>query len=204
MSSNEIARKGSSSRSGTPDLILEAAEAVLIDFGYHNFTVRKVAAVAGVSVGNLQYHFPSKEQLIQAMLNRCIGRYLDWFASIRDAAGDDPRQQFRDLVVGIFKDLNRRQTTMFFPELWSLANHDASVTGLMDAMYAQYRSVLADVIHAINPNLSADTIERLALFFSASMEGHTVFVGHGKPWTAETDELTELATASFLGLIDRS
>lgn len=182
--------------------ILDSAEAVLIDEGYHNFSMRQVAARAGITLGNLQYHFPSKERLIAAMLDHCIGRYLEMFAAIRADAGDDPINQFRALIAGIMKDLNSRQTTLFFPELWSLANHDARATELMDNMYDQYRQVLMEVISAINPALSGDEISRLALFMSASMEGHTMFVGHQKPWARDIPALIELATESFLGLIE--
>ena len=96
-----------------------------------------------------------------------------------------------------------RQTTLFFPELWSLANHDARATELMDNMYDQYRQVLVEVIRAINPTLTDAETNRLALFMSASMEGHTMFVGDQKPWAQDIPQLIELATQSFLGLIEQ-
>ena len=80
---------------------------------------------------------------------------------------------------------------MFFPELWSLANHQASATQLMDDMYAQYRAVLKEVIKEINPKLKPSSVDRLALFISASIEGHTVFIGHGKPWQKQTKKTNQ-------------
>ena len=59
--------------------ILLAAEKLLIDEGYHNFSLRKVAATADLTLGNLQYYFPSKDALIKAMLDNCIQRYLALF-----------------------------------------------------------------------------------------------------------------------------
>ena len=53
----------------------------------------------------------------------------------------------------------------------------------------------------INPSLSPDQLKRLALFISASMEGHTIFIGHGKPWKKETENVISMATQSFLWLI---
>ena len=186
----------------TSETILHAAESVMIEAGYHNFSIRRVASAAGVTVGNLQYHFPTKDVLLKSLLDHCIGRYLKMFASIRNSAGNDPRRQFEALVKGIFEDLNSKKTTMFFPELWSLANHQASATQLMDDMYAQYRAVLKEVIKEINPKLKPSSVDRLALFISASIEGHTVFIGHGKPWQKQTKKLIKIATQSFLFAIE--
>ena len=71
----------------------------------------------------------------------------------------------------------------------------------MDKMYGRYRSVLQEVIILMNPKLSEVQVERLALFISASLEGHTVFIGHGKPWKKETANIANMATQSFVWLI---
>lgn len=55
-------------------LILDAAEHVVIDSGALRLTLDAVAERAGVSKGGLLYHFPSKEALLQAMLERLLER----------------------------------------------------------------------------------------------------------------------------------
>jgi AcrR family transcriptional regulator len=181
--------------------ILLAAEKLLIDEGYHNFSLRKVAATAGLTLGNLQYYFPSKDSLIKAMLDNCIQRYLDRFEQIRAQVGADPEKQFRAIVSEIIRDLNSKSTTVFFPELWSLANHDDHAVDFMDAMYDRYRVVLIEVMQSINPQLSPAQLKRLAVFISSSVEGHTMLIGYKKPWTRETDNIIEMAAESLLWLI---
>ena len=95
--------------------IILAAEKLLVEQGYHNFSLRKVAAAAGLTLGNLQYHFPSKDALIKAMLDNCIQHYLDNFEELRSAAGEDPEEQFKALIDNVMRDLNTKTTTMFFP-----------------------------------------------------------------------------------------
>ena len=185
----------------TAQAILLAAEQLVIDEGYHNFSLRKVAAEADLTLGNLQYYFPSKDSLLKAMLDNCIQRYLDRFEAIRAEAGRDPEAQFIGLITMILRDLNSRRTTVFFPEVWSLSNHDDHATEFMDAMYDRYRGVLIEVIAQLNPSLSPDQQRRLAIFISSSIEGHTMFIGHGKVWTAETDNIIAMAIQSFLWLI---
>ncbi|WP_235319650.1 TetR family transcriptional regulator [Pectobacterium fontis] len=57
------------------DLILDAAQTVLLRDGVHRFTLDAVAAEAGISKGGLVYSFPSKDQLIMTMLSRELARF---------------------------------------------------------------------------------------------------------------------------------
>ena len=50
--------------------IVDAAEAVVLESGARHMTLDAVAAKAGVSKGGLLYHFPTKEALLRAMLER--------------------------------------------------------------------------------------------------------------------------------------
>ncbi len=52
--------------------ILDAAQQVVIERGAGRITLEDVARASGLSKGGLLYHFPSKEALIQAMLERLI------------------------------------------------------------------------------------------------------------------------------------
>jgi AcrR family transcriptional regulator len=46
------------------DLIVRAAADSLLEYGYAGTTVRTIAARAGVAIGNLQYYFPTKSELL--------------------------------------------------------------------------------------------------------------------------------------------
>ena len=46
------------------DLIVRAAAESLLENGYAGTTVRTIAARAGVAIGNLQYYFPTKSELL--------------------------------------------------------------------------------------------------------------------------------------------
>ena len=54
--------------SGTRDRLLDAASTVLLRDGAHALTLDAVAAEAGVSKGGLLYHFKSKAQLLDALV----------------------------------------------------------------------------------------------------------------------------------------
>lgn len=52
--------------------IIDAAEDVVIEVGARHLTLDAVAKQAGVSKGGVLYHFPSKEALLHAMLDRRV------------------------------------------------------------------------------------------------------------------------------------
>jgi AcrR family transcriptional regulator len=61
-------------RSDTCDKILAAAETLARQVGPGNISLEAVAAQAGVSKGGLLYHFPSKDRLLRALVERFVGQ----------------------------------------------------------------------------------------------------------------------------------
>jgi AcrR family transcriptional regulator len=56
------------------EAICEATIGLLVEFGYAETSLNRVASKAGFSKGALQHHYPSKEDLIAATLNRLLER----------------------------------------------------------------------------------------------------------------------------------
>ena len=57
------------------DDMLDAAEVIVHRDGSARLTLDAVAAEAGVSKGGLLYHFPGKEALVSAMVERMLGSF---------------------------------------------------------------------------------------------------------------------------------
>src|SRR5262245_25346359 len=70
----------------TRNIILDAAETVVATMGVGNMTFEEVARVANVSKGGVLYHFPTKEALTEAMIERFIERFD---AAVAEAAESD-------------------------------------------------------------------------------------------------------------------
>ena len=87
--------------------IMAAALAEASDRGFHKTSVARIAARAGVAVGNLNYHFGSREGLIRELMSGLVAdlvrvtglgqsRVSTHLARLRDAGellaqeGDDP------------------------------------------------------------------------------------------------------------------
>jgi TetR/AcrR family acrAB operon transcriptional repressor len=68
--------------------ILDAAEALIIQYGYDKTTMSDIAAEAGVSRGIVYLHFDSKDSLFEALIRRQMLQYgQTWLDHIED----DPR-----------------------------------------------------------------------------------------------------------------
>jgi len=184
----------------TSHALIVAARDVFTSQGYATLSIRKVAERAGVSVGNLTYHFPNKQCLIEAMFEFVLNDYLMEFDRLSQKEGP-AQEQLRNVVGYIFNDLANPTTTVLFPELWALANHEQYAAKVLDEIYRKARAIFVNLIPKINPSLSTQQVEDIALFMSASIEGHTMFVGANKQFTNSNERLTLMAQSSFLAII---
>ncbi|MBY4897091.1 TetR/AcrR family transcriptional regulator [Cupriavidus sp. AU9028] len=60
------------SRGEAPTRVLDAAEALFAQRGYHGVSLRQIAQEANLAVSLVQYHFTNKEELFGAVLGRRI------------------------------------------------------------------------------------------------------------------------------------
>ena len=181
--------------------ILRSALGLLVNHGSAALTLRRIATKSGMNVGNLNYYFRSKEELIRELLNAVISSYEESFDEIIHEAGASAEARLENLVTLILEDITTKKTTRFFPELWAMANHDPFVYDRMNELYDRARVSLNELIAEINPALPEDERKILALFISASMEGLTMFAGYEKPWGPQMPILQALAKKSFVQLV---
>lgn len=75
-------------RPSSKDRLLDAAAEVLLSDGADSLTLEAVATRAGVSKGGLFYHFPTKQALVAAMVERLIGAFDQALAQAGNRPGD--------------------------------------------------------------------------------------------------------------------
>lgn len=180
---------------------MEAASRILIQEGYNGFTLRKVADAAGISIGNLNYHYPTKVALIDALLDHITEKIIAGFNEVAVPAGDSPEKRFRAVLEYWIDDLLTIETTVFFPEIWALANHHDFAKNTVSRSYHHARDVLHTLITELNPTLSEVQVDLLAKYLCASLEGLTVFVGHEKMWLSDHAAIKKLTIDNFVHLI---
>lgn len=68
------------------ELILQAAEEVLVEKGYYETSVDEIAARVGIAKGTVYLHFPSKEDMVVAILQRSAREVVELVETVIAAA----------------------------------------------------------------------------------------------------------------------
>lgn len=182
------------------DLILKAALDVLIDEGAGAFSLRRIAARCGMTVGNLSYHFPRKEMLVQLMLEELLDGYDMLLDSTVRQPDLLPQERLAKIVTLCLDDITTKRTTHLFTELWALANHDAVIADRVASFYRKVHENIGDFVGKLNPALSSEEVRLIALYISASMEGTTPFLGYGKSWQDKMPAIRNIAVKALVDL----
>ena len=108
----------------THDAVLDAAEARLLRQGSEGLSVRAVAADTRISVGNLQYYFPTRASLLDAVFARHADDFRD---RIREVTPPDagPRDELL-AIVDTWLDVQDTEGQSLFWHLWAVSAHDES------------------------------------------------------------------------------
>jgi len=92
------ARRNGARGVATRTRILDTARGILTDEGLESFALRDVAKRSGVQLGNLQYYFRSREDLIEAVIAAESHANVDFMDALVDNA-DDLADYMRRLAV---------------------------------------------------------------------------------------------------------
>src|SRR5687767_587590 len=85
-------------RTDTRNRLVSAAKEVIHRQGFRDTTLAEIAAAADVPLGNVYYHFRTKESLAEAVIERHAEELRATFARLeRDP---DPRSRLKQLVLG--------------------------------------------------------------------------------------------------------
>jgi AcrR family transcriptional regulator len=127
-------------------LILEAAEELLAEKGYHEMSIDEIAARVGVSKGTVYLHFSSKEELVLAYLGRGMRRFMQEATDALNASAA-PADKLRSLMElfysGVFKGRNNLFTAIYEnPDLRNrLLDRKREFHSQWDALSAQVSQV---------------------------------------------------------------
>jgi AcrR family transcriptional regulator len=175
--------------------IIEEARRILVDEGYENFVLRKIAKNIGIQPGNLQYYYPTKNELLWEVLTPEIDKYEDNYEKIV-AQGTSKAAKVLAMVDFLLKDITVKSTCNIWFTIWALAPHDKEVADIMDRFYQTYIGALAKLLQRSIPDLHPRRANHLARIITALMDGMTNQIGYGKPSHESLEGLeNELRTA---------
>lgn len=137
--------------------IMDTALELFAREGYHQATVSKIAARAGISKGLIYNYFASKEELLDAILTKGIDLFIESFDPDKD--GNLTGEEFEYFVEGLFSILNKYKK--FFKLYMSVLSQPEAIKIIktkFEEIYKFYMQMLTQYFNRIgsrNPEAEA-------------------------------------------------
>lgn len=203
-------RKGTATRSAgkaTSRKVLAAARSLLMRDGYAQFSMRNVAKAAGLHLANLQYYFPTRSDLVHALLASTRDLYVEAYERLLEGVTDDPVRRFQVVLKYQLEDIFVTETRQFFVQLWALLSTEESAGELLGELYSYDIEALGEIIQAMDPSLSAAVVKQRATLLASTIEGLMIVRGQlgrqDAPGTALLDAAYRLGFEIATGVTPR-
>ena len=137
--------------------------------------MRALARASDLKLGALQYHFPTTDDMLHALVGCVANTYDSAFDSLKQREGF---LSILDIVLFIYDDEAGKPLTgdKLWPQLWAMQQVEPLISDLVDDIFARGIAVLEDALkHA---GVAAPRGEALCLM--SLLEGSTIFVGRGR------------------------
>ena len=179
--------------------IVLAARELLMTQGYAQFSMRNVAARAGLHLANVQYYYKTREALVKALLDDTGERYRSSYEELRARGPTDREARFKAVVEFNLKDIATSETRRYFIQLWALLTEiDGRAGHLMNDLYAIDIQQLSDCIADLVPDTDAAEVRRRASILAAMIEGMVVVRGAHSRNPAELKKLMARAQGTAM------
>ncbi|WP_072687133.1 TetR/AcrR family transcriptional regulator [Rhodococcus marinonascens] len=160
--------------------LLDAAERVLTARGNANAALRDFAAEAGVRIGHLQHYFPTRADLIRAVLDRAMARSLARLAEATGLDADDgaepavTREDTQRMLEVLLAEHDDVGFVRLYREIWAIAGGDEPTAAVVRAFYRKYVDFVADLIACARTSVSEEQRNALAEIVVSLLEGSSV------------------------------
>jgi len=176
---------------------LAATIECLVAEGYSGTTTRAVAARAGVSLGALQHHFPSRAVLVTDALRALADQLVAQLLEPTIVGSDDWRERSEALIDRLW-EVHRGPFFEALLELWVAARSDRELRDPLDAVFQDLAvSVLEGALYAFPDLVARPGFVEVVVTGLATVRGLALlaFLPSGDPdalWPATRAHLIEL------------
>ncbi|MGW7054707.1 TetR family transcriptional regulator C-terminal domain-containing protein [Streptomyces sp. NPDC054887] len=159
---------------GRPLQILRETVRLIAERGLHAVRIADIAAACATSSAAVHYHFPGREQLLEAAVRWCLEEEAARLAAVVTGAGDAAQELRRLIELRTPCTPQQRWACAIRLHLWSEAARSTAVGRLHTAHCDQWRATVADVLRrgtrqgAFRPGTDPDAE---ALRLTALMDG---------------------------------
>ena len=129
------------------EALIEATLRCLKRDGHAGASVRSISAEAGVSIGLINHHFPSKSGLVAEAYDTLASALQRSLSAQAENKGVSPRERLSLFFRASFApDLLDPELFNVWVVFWSMVAHSKEIRVVHDRTYGQYRSVLEGLL----------------------------------------------------------
>lgn len=176
--------------------IIAHARKVLIEDGYDSLVMRSLANQAGMKLGNLQYYFATREDLIEAVGQAELDRNLEILNGISHAPGTQ-KAVLKKLVHKIVTHW-QQEGGRIFAVMSLLALHQRRFSDFHRQMYLQFYAALSDLLSTFAPDMPRADLMHKARLVTALLDGALFQIPLNETKNANREFLNELTDAIIL------
>jgi AcrR family transcriptional regulator len=156
-------------RTDTAVQALACLEELALETGLDDVSMRDVAKRLGISLAALQYHYPTKAELLEAFVAHTIAEYRVRLAAIAAANVNAPR--YGVAIRFMASETRRIGESGVLAMIQARAFHDPAAKRATQTFMMAYLSTLSDIIATEFPGLSPDETNRAATLVCSLLEG---------------------------------
>ena len=156
------------------EALVEATLRCLKKYGHEGASVRRISAAAGVSIGLINHHFPSKSGLIAESYETLALSLQDSLRARAQNRAASPRKRLSDFFRASFApELLDPQLFNVWVVFWGMAAHSPEIRAVHDRTYGQYRSILEKLLGELVKSGAAPKLKlrSAAIALSALLDG---------------------------------
>ena len=156
---------------GPSDRLLDCVLQLLVADGYEGISIRRVATAAGVSIGAVQHHFPTKDALLAAAMDR-VSQQFEERLERRLAPGAGPAEVLRAVADELLSagEERRPASVIWLVRLARAAVHEPTAE-VHRREWQQVEDLLADLIAAVRPDLAEQAARDEATLLLGLLDG---------------------------------
>jgi TetR/AcrR family transcriptional repressor of bet genes len=156
------------------DALVEATLRCLKKYGHDGASVRRISAAAGVSIGLINHHFPSKSGLIAETYETLALSLQESLQARAQNKAATPRKRLSDFFRASFApDLLDPQLFNVWVVFWSMVAHSPEIRAVHDRTYGKYRCILETLLGELAGSGAAPKLKlrQAAIALSALLDG---------------------------------
>ncbi len=200
-----LARKGTATRRAgaeTAAKLIATAHDLLENEPLSRFSMRNIAESAGVSLANLQYYFPKREDLVHAMSIDLDQRYRKAQSKVlADIDINSPLERFKAVLRYQLEDITLKETRQFFIQYWALIGSMDNFEGeYLRDLYAFDVQQINEHLAALRPELCDARLVEISMMIAAMIEGLMLMIGGKNQTDSMKAQLLNAALESAMAI----